>query len=113
MKDPKDQAYWERNQLVSALSKLYPSFLDKHPEKDKEWETDWRTIVYIYVPTPQEQVDYNHVRLDDGKWYYQLSWHIHDFDVPLFDHLKYNHPRPWDGHSTEEKYKRLRNFLKF
>ena len=46
----KNQAYWERNQLVAALSKIFPSHLAKHPESDKEWENDWRTIVVIYLP---------------------------------------------------------------
>ena len=33
----KDNAYWERNQLVAALSKIFLSHLAKHPEEDKEW----------------------------------------------------------------------------
>jgi hypothetical protein len=87
----KDQAYWERNQLIAFISKLFPAHLTKHPENDAEWESDWRTIVCIHLPTGQ------------------ATWHIHDFDVPLFDHLKYddNH---WDGHTTEEKYKRIREY---
>lgn len=101
----KDNAYWERNQLVAALSKLFPAWLGKHDEKDKEWEKDWRTIVYIEVPPEvrgNPEKDFPH----------QLSWHIHDTDVPMFDHLSYpvfegKYPY-WDGHSTEEKYRRLR-----
>jgi len=107
--EDKDLAYWERNQLVAAFSKIYPSFLDKHDEKDKDWDPQWRTIVYVYIPAgePQPYKD-THIQLDDGKWYYQLSWHIHDSDIPHFDHLGYNHLRSWDGHATEQKYKRLR-----
>lgn len=85
----KDSAYWERNQLVAALSKLFPSHLAKHADNDPEWEEDWRTIVCIHLPTGQ------------------VTWHIHDSEVGYFDHLLYkeNH---WDGHSAEEKYRRLR-----
>ena len=52
----------------------------------------------------------------------QVSWHIHDSEFPMFDHLQW-HPRAsternkwysgkkaapiWDGHTTEEKYERL------
>lgn len=38
----KDQAYWERNQLVSALSKIYPSSRGLHPLSDKKWDKEWR-----------------------------------------------------------------------
>lgn len=93
----KDLAYWERNQLVAALSRLFPSSLAKHPESDTEWEKDWRTIVVIYVPQT------------GGRDSVQCTWHIHDFDVPMFDHLKYDETFEWDGHSTEQKYRRLRD----
>lgn len=83
----KDYAYKERNLLVSALSKLYPSYLSTHPENE-EWEDDWRTIVFIQTPAGQ------------------LSWHIHDSEKKIFDHLDYGENK-WDGHSTKEKYKRL------
>lgn len=84
----KDIAYYERNQLVSVLSKLFESHLCRHPEEDKSWEDDWRWIVCIHAPTGQ------------------LTWHIHDTDKQYFEHLKIkdNH---WDGHNTKEKYDRL------
>lgn len=86
----KDDAYWERNQLVCALSKLFPACLAKHPEEDKSWDEDWRTIVFIILPTGQ------------------ASWHIHDLEVSLFEaHLNWELGIVWDGHTTEEKYKRL------
>src|SRR3954468_18033594 len=37
----KDNAYWERDQLVVVLSKLWEAHLARHPEEDKEWEDDW------------------------------------------------------------------------
>lgn len=102
----KDQAYWERNQLVAALSHIYPAWLGKHTKSlttttsvgdVEEWDDDWRTIVYIELPS-----------LDEFGNKRQLSWHIHDTELPMFDHLKYDHTRYWDYHSTEEKYRRLR-----
>ncbi len=105
LKKQKDNAYWERNQLVAALSKLFPAWLAKHDENDKEWDSDWRTIVYIIIPPEVRGLD------PEGKDFpHQLSWHIHDSDVPMFDHLNYDfgYENKWDGHTTEEKYRRLR-----
>ena len=84
-----DQAYWERNQLVCLLSKLFPSWLGKHPEVDIEWDDDWRNIVYITLPTGQ------------------CSWHIHDSELDGFTHLKAVLGNPWDGHTVMEKYERV------
>lgn len=88
-KDGKRIAYWERNQLVSALSKLFPASLERH--QGAGWEDDWRWIVMIIIPTGQ------------------LSWHIHDSDLGHFDHLERQTKKyEWDGHTTNEKYDRLR-----
>lgn len=84
----KDGAYRERNKVVSALSKLFPASLGKHDPEDKEWGKEWMNIVYIKLPTGQ------------------VSWHLHDSDMPLFAHLEYG-KEVWDGHTTEEKYERL------
>lgn len=84
----KDQAYHERNQLVLALSKCFPSCLGRHPEGE-EWEEDWKNIVFVMLPTGQ------------------ASWHIHDSELPLFEHLLTSASIHWDGHSNEEKYRRL------
>lgn len=85
----KDGAYSERNKLVVAISKLFPASLERHPDEDKEWEDDWRWVVYIDLPAGQ------------------ASWHLHDSEVPQFDHLPRKMGRAWDGHTTEEKYRRL------
>ena len=89
MRARKDGAYHERNQLVAALSKLFPSALERHPDEDTEWEDDWRWVVRIDGPTGQ------------------LSWHIHDTQLGLFDHLRRTDGHTWDGHDTAEKYRRL------
>lgn len=86
--EKKNIAYRERNQLVAFLSKLYPSHLAEHPIEDENWEKDWRTIICIHSPAGQ------------------LTWHIHDSEADLFFHLGDGHNH-WDGHTTEEKYKRL------
>lgn len=83
----KSQAYRERNMLVAALSRLYPSYLMQHPD-DPVWDRDWRWIVCIEAPVGQ------------------LTWHLHDSHLPMFNHLP-EKANNWDGHSTEEKYARL------
>jgi hypothetical protein len=98
----KDNAYWERNQLVAAVSKIFPSWLAKHPAEDKEWEADWRTIVFVEIPETFLSGD------QTKSFPHQLSWHIHDTEIPMFDHLVYRPAAYWDGHDTEEKYRRLR-----
>ena len=107
----KDQAYWERNQLVSALSKIYPAWLERHPVDDTAWEDDWRWIVFIEIPTEELEQKY----VQGGflvKHKRQLSWHIHDSEYANFAHLKSRTGHSWDGHTTEEKYRRLRHIVK-
>ena len=99
----KDEAYWERNQLVVALSKIYPSWLGYH--KGKDWEDDWRTIVYIKIPTKELEQKYVQGGFE-VKYERQLSWHIHNDDKKYFTHLDPG-LEEWDGHTTEEKYRRL------
>ena len=86
--DAKDNAYAERDRLVAALSKLFPASLERHPDEDESWENDWRWIVFIDLPTGQ------------------ASWHYHDREADLFSDLP-PYTKPWDGHSTPEKYRRL------
>lgn len=101
----RDAAYTERNQLVAALARILPktlahrewaipkdapaiAWLAEHDPTDAGWDPGWRTIVFIEGPTGQ------------------LSWHLHDSDVPLFDGLPRG-PNSWDGHTTPEKYERV------
>jgi len=83
----KDFAYYERNQLVALLSKVFPSSIGIHEGDD--WEIDWRHIIYVNFPSGQ------------------ASWHIHDSELKHFTHLTVNPFIKWDGHSTEEKYRRV------
>jgi hypothetical protein len=79
-------AYAERTLLILALCALFPSGLKKAPVRGmpREFETA------VYVDTPAGQ----------------MSWHIHEDDLPAFAHLP-PYPGGWDGHSTSEKYRRL------
>lgn len=86
----KDLAYWERNQLVVYLSKLYPSWIEHHPIEDTTWENDWRNIVFIQFP--------------EGLY----SWHIHDSEIEYFSHLSFREGNSWDGSTIEQKYNALR-----
>lgn len=83
--DQKNAAYHERDQLVAVLSKIWPAHLSLH---EGEWEDDWRHIVCIHTPAGQ------------------ATWHIHDSELFLFEHLEMQ-PGHWDGHTTGEKYARL------
>lgn len=89
LKNDCDSVYLERNKLVAHLSKIYPSFLGKHEDTDKTWDTNWMNIVYVQSPAGQ------------------LSWHFHKDLLPLFDHLSFKEGNHWDGHTTAEKYDRL------
>ena len=91
----KDNAYLERNKLVAHLSKIYKSHLAKHDKEDESWLNDWRNIVITYTLNGE-----------------QMGWHIHDSDLHLFEHLEYNYEYKYDGHTTDEKYKRLLNINK-
>ncbi len=83
-----NNVYRERAHLVALLSALYPS-----------------ALAYSDPDTP----DWPVVTVETGKG--QLSWHIGPGDVDLFEHLPpaADGTAPvWDGHSTDEKYARIR-----
>lgn len=76
-------AYKERNQLVALLSTVFPS--GKAKTAIEGWDEAWHGCVYIEFP------------------WGQASWHYHDSDSWMFEHLlPYN--KQWDGHTTEQKY---------
>lgn len=88
----KDGAYRERDELVALLSKLYPSHLSEHDPDDSDWNPAWRMIVCVHTP------------------WGQAAWHVKwDTEYALFDHLDQDDVySDWDGHTTEQKYDRLR-----
>jgi hypothetical protein len=79
--------YRERAHLVAFLTTLYPS-VGAYNDPD---EPDY---MVVYVETPVGQ----------------MAWHIHPDDADLFDGLQIVEDHVWDGHTTEEKYRKLRNF---
>lgn len=84
--DPMDAlnaAYRERAHLVALLAAVYPSLWT--PGED---DPDWR-IVFIELPTGQ------------------ASWHVAPDDWGLFAGVPAGLVGAWDGHSTEEKYRRI------
>lgn len=85
----RNDVYEERDRLVCALSKCFPSWLARHPDTDKAWDDDWRWIVFVELPNGQ------------------ATWHIQDRELPWFSHLERRTENVWDGHTTEEKYRRL------
>lgn len=99
--------YAERDLLVALLARIvenldfppFDSWRCKHEDKPGEnWEDDWRNVIFITIPTGQ------------------LSWHVHDSEMHLFDHLALLDPSEfpeckWDGHTTEQKYERIREYL--
>ena len=86
MEARKDAAYLERNQVVAALAKAYPSGVARTAIDG--WSADWHGCVYIDLPTGQ------------------ASWHFHDSQAYLFADLP-PYTGKWDGHDTPEKYRRL------
>ena len=101
-----DAAYKERDSLVALAAFLLDrlsgtaswgrsqAWMTRHPEEEP-WDAEWRHIVVLETPKGQ------------------MTWHIHDSELHLF---KFISPAPydwkWDGHSTEQKYKRLENLVK-
>ncbi len=86
MEARKDAAYLERNQVVAALAKCFPSGVARTAIEG--WSEDWHGCVYIDLPTGQ------------------ASWHFHDSQAYLFADLP-PYAGTWDGHDTPEKYRRL------
>jgi hypothetical protein len=83
--------YQERDKCVSLIARMALALglktgIGQHV--GDEWEDDWRNIVFVEIPAGQ------------------ISWHIHDSELPWFAFLP-RYDAPWDGHTTEEKYCRV------
>lgn len=87
-KEALDELYTERAHLVAALSKIYPSCWIRDAN-NPEWP-----VCVIVIPQPMGAS-------------VQVSWHIAQKDRELFQHLLMRFDVEWDGHSTQEKYRRL------
>jgi hypothetical protein len=85
----RDGAYRERAHLVALLAAQYPSWCGVDADAP-----DW-PVVYVELPTGQ------------------CGWHISPDDwAELFAHLSLVCDDGWDGHSTEEKYRRIDEFAR-
>jgi hypothetical protein len=81
--------YRERACLVAYLASIWPSYIGYTDSS----EPDWKVVT---------------ICTDEG----QMCWHISPDDEDLFGDVdRHNQPSErfiWDGHTTEEKYERLR-----
>lgn len=86
-KDALNAAYRERAHLVALLAAEYPS----HIGHNDPFAPDW-AVVTVELPTGQ------------------ACWHISADDMDLFEHVPPtpHYVRGWDGHTTNEKYRRIR-----
>ncbi len=84
---PTQGVYRERAHLIALLAALYPSHIGYSDPAEPDW-----AVVVIESPAGQ------------------LSWHIAPGDMDLFAHVQPTSRicRGWDGHCTDEKYRRLR-----
>ncbi len=85
----KDQAYLERNYLVSALSRVFRA--GTRPTDIEGWNPEWHGCVYIDLPSGQ------------------ISFHYHSSQAHLFEKLAPWTER-WDGHDKEEVFARITQF---
>jgi hypothetical protein len=84
----RDSAYRERAHLIALLTALYPSHIGYTDPSAPDW-----AVIIIEAPTGQ------------------LSWHIAPDDMDLFSHVQDTNRiicRGWDGHTTDQKYERIR-----
>jgi hypothetical protein len=82
----KDEAYRQRNYLVAAIAKLFPSGIRKTDIPG--WSDDWHGCCFIDLPSGQ------------------ISYHFHDSHEHLFVGLPV-YTTPWDGHDKETVHARL------
>lgn len=89
-----EDLYTERAHLIAALAAMYPAV--KVPADDVDEDGWW--IIYLYLG------------------YDQASWHISPRDAYLIRHVTPVEPDDerarWDGHTTAEKYGRIRNLIR-
>lgn len=96
LEDQKDGAYLERNTCVATMARMalmlgYKAVRTKTAIEG--WSEDWHGCIYIEFPT------------------FQSSWHFHDSQAHLFEFVP-EEGNQWDGHTTEEKYRNLREWIK-
>lgn len=102
----RNDVYAERDKLVQFLTHVYPSYLTEASDA----VDGWRYVVVVDLQWNEPTV-FGDARNQFGPRYkaqtQQASWHIPDHELSLFSHLEVK-PNNWDGHTTEEKYERLK-----
>src|SRR6266853_268553 len=88
--EEKNEAYRQRNHLVAALARLFPSGITRTDIPD--WDPEWHGCCFIDLPTGQ------------------ISYHYHDSQAFLFEDLPL-YEKPWDGHNKETVHRRLYEIL--
>jgi hypothetical protein len=81
-----NEVYRQRNYLVAALARLFPSGT-RRTEIDG-WDPEWQGCVCIDLPGGE------------------VSYHYHDREAHLFADLP-PYERPWDGRDKEAVHSRL------
>jgi hypothetical protein len=100
LKESLDGVYAERNLLIALVAKLslqmgYTVGIGK--DNDPDIGPEWKNIIYVEIP--------HYGRTE------QLSWHLHQNEMINFKNVPL-YSRIWDGHSTEEKYRRIENYVR-
>jgi len=94
--DLRNKAYTERNLCVALIAQYAMWFghtVGIRQHEGDEWEDEWRNVLFIDLPTGQ------------------VSWHLHESDLVNFPGLP-PYTKEWDGHTTEEKYERVKRFIR-
>lgn len=91
----KNQAYAERDMAVAVIARMaelldWPAGRREYvpASKKPEGEEAWQHVVFIEIPTGQ------------------ISFHFRENEFSWFKHLPF-YPEAWDGHTREEKYRRM------
>jgi hypothetical protein len=84
--EEKNEAYRQRNHLVAALARIYPSGI--RATNIEGWEPEWHGCVLIDLPSGQ------------------ISYHYHDSHAHLFAGLP-PYTKEWDGHDKDVVHARL------
>ncbi len=84
-----EKAFRERDALVVALSKIWPSHLMRSPGRDPSFAVDYQWIVCIHSPMGP------------------LAWRINDSQLGTYGHCERILENHWDGINTAQKYERL------
>jgi len=91
-----DNAYEERERcvaLIAALSLACGWEAGMARTAIEGWDEEWHGLTLIDLPTGQ------------------VSWHMHDSHAAFFEGLP-QYSGVWDGHDTEEKYRRVDELAK-